>query len=481
MVKRILAALALLAFAVPALAQTPPDVGTYTPRTATYKTDGTANILGDGSNDKGGVAPAFSTIPEPTDPSPTVPAGWIVGTNISYCLTTVGGGCGEKKARFAAAWTHFLYDDPIRNYGQPGAAHCHEFFGNQNANAYSTRASLRLRTSGAGPGGPANATAYWQPCVLKTIGGKVYAIPSDTNVLYYVEEVQSGTSIIDKLQPLHLKLRFVTGMNMDDPNDCAAKNEIDVANGGAGTSCTVTPGRYSYKSNGFVGHQCVLANGTIAPTSAGLSEAKSFRLTTGTADADDPWYVGGVHTCVDGSQILSYGRAPECWDGWNVWSPGGYKHFRHMVDDSVTGLPVCPNGWYLVPSYERKTYHRTRGWDDYKTWSLASDAMMSAKLTALGTPRTVLPGESDHDDWMNGWNTTTLNTWLSFCMGIGSNVPHLCNYSTISATERLITDSAAPDGSRNPQVGGNPVDPNDATTLRLVDTTRQSTHPMKGM
>lgn len=483
--KRLLS-LFLLLVTAPALAQTaPPDVGTYTPRAATYKTDGTLNVLGDGSNDKGGTAPAFSTIPEPTDPTPTVPTGWIVGDNLSFCLTTVGGACGEKKARFAAGWTHFLYDDPIRNYGQPGAAHCHEFFGNSNANAWTTRATLRVRTDGTGPGGPANATAYWQPCVLKTIGGKVYAIPSDTNVIYYVEEVPSGTSITDKLQPLHLKLRFVTGTNMDDPNDCAVKNELNLANGGPGTGCTdvVNPGsdRYGYPGNGFVGHQCVLSNGSIALTSTGATESKYFRTGAANLDASDPWYVGGIHTCVDGSQILSYGKAAECWDGWNVWSPGGYKHFRHLVFDQVAGKLVCPNGWYLVPSYERKTYHRTHGWDDYKTWSLASDAMMEAKLTALGTPRTVLPGESDHDDWMNGWNTITLNKWLSYCMGIGSNVPHLCNYSTISATERLITDQAAPDGSRNPQVFTGNVDTSDVTKLKLVDTTRTSTHNMKGM
>jgi hypothetical protein len=477
LIKSFLALLAVLPCA--AIAQTPPDVGTYSARTATYASGSTPNVLGDNSNAKGGTAPAFSTVPEPTDPTPTVPVGWIVGDNLSACLTVTSGNvCGEKKSRFSANSTHFLYDDPIRNWGQPGAAHCHEFFGNKEVNAYSTRLSLRTRTKSSAAGGPANLTGYWEPCVRKTIGGKLYAIPSDINIIYYTEQApQDGSALVDILQPLHLKLRFVAGTNMDDPDDAVVKAEIATANAQSGTS-----GRYTYIGNGFHGYQCVLANGTIALTSAGQTEARSFRLTTGTADSDDPWYVGAVHTCVDGSQILTYGDAPECWDGWNVWSPTGYRHFRYAVSDGTIGLPVCPNGWYKVPSFVLKTYHRTHGWDDYKTWSLASDAMMSAKLTALGTPRTVLPGESFHFDWMNGWNTATLNKWLSYCMGIGSNVPHQCDYSTISATERLISDSAAPDGSRNPQVNlFTNIDTNDVTKLKLIETTRTPTHRMKGM
>lgn len=472
-------ALALLIFSTPAFAQTPPDVGTYSARSATYAGGSTPNVLGDNSNAKGGTAPAFSTIPEPTDPTPTVPAGWIVSDNLVSCVVaTSGGSCDEKKSRFSANSTHFLYDDPIRNWGQPGAAHCHEFFGNAEVNAFTTRLALRTRTRSSAAGGPANLTGYWEPCVRKTIAGKLYAIPSDLNIIYYTEPVpQIGGSLVDRMQPLHLKLRFVAGTNMDDPDDAVVKAEIATANAQSGTS-----GRYSYTGNGFVGYQCVLANGTIALTSASSTEAHSFRLTTGTADADDPWYVGGVHTCVDGSQILTYGNAPDCWDGTNVWSPTGYRHLRYEVNDSVTGKTACPNGWYRIPGFVLKTYHRTRGWDDYKTWSLASDAAMSAKLTALGTPRTVLPGESFHFDWMNGWNTIVLNKWLAYCMGIGTNVPHRCDYSTISATERLISDQAAPDGSRSPQVNlAGSVDTNDATKLKLIETSRQATHSMKGM
>lgn len=308
-------------------------------------------------------------------------------------------------------------------------------------------------------------------------------MPAITNVIYYSIGAPAGSTLVDNLQPLHLKLRFITGVNMDDPNDCQVKNELDVANGGSGASCTVTPGRYAYAGNGFKGYQCWsnYGNGSVVTVvngaGAGKTESPYFVAPGGV----DPW--GG--NCGDNHAIIAVADAPECWDGWNITSPTGYRHFRHLVNDSVTGTTTCPNGWYKVPTFEIKTYHQTHGWADYSTWSLDSDAAMTAKLTALGTPRTVQPGESFHNDWMNGWVKSILDIWQGSCLGIGTNAPHTCNTDTINPDtggNLLAGGGNSPDGKRVPQVNSNRrVDTNNVANLFLVDTTRASTHNMKGM
>ena len=60
--------------------------------------------------------------------------------------------------------SHFAYDDPIVFPGQPGAAHLHMFFGNTEANAYSTFDSLLNTGTSTCNGQDLNRTAYWVPC-----------------------------------------------------------------------------------------------------------------------------------------------------------------------------------------------------------------------------------------------------------------------------------------------------------------------------
>ncbi|QDZ07456.1 DUF1996 domain-containing protein [Sphingomonas panacisoli] len=475
--------LASLMLAVPAWGQTltpQPDVGTYIDTPATYETDGsTPNRVGDGSNDKGGTAPAFTTFPEVSDPTDRSLAqwstdGWVVNDS-SVCLTNTTT-CPEKKFRIRINSAKILYDDPIRFYGQPGVSHCHEFFGNIRVNAFSTPLSLRYAPASTAAGGIAWSTGYWEPCWVKTISAKKYAMPAVGNAVYYT---RNGTSPMkDDLQPLHQKLRFIFGTNSDDPMDCKFKNELDVANGGAGTTCTVRAGRYSYLGNGFLGYQCSnYAGNVIRALKTGLTAAPGFTL----ADGSDPW----EGRCVDGDTIYAEAHAPLCWDGKNISSPGGYWHLRQEVQDNYVGGTTCPKGWYKIPDLQIKSAHQTRGFADYSTWKLDSDAMFAAKCTALGqTCPTTIPGWSFHADWMNGIALNIRNQVLSFCLGIGSNVPHQCDVATGGATisaSTALTSGNAPDGSRMPQVQSPTIDSNNAANLKLVETTRTSTHDMKGM
>lgn len=441
-----------------------PDMGTYTARAATYATGNGANVLGDGSNPAGGIAPAFSTHPEPNESWDTVDPNYTNGPWQACTVDVAPSTCAEKKFRTTAAQTVFLRDDMIRYYGRPGQSHCHEFFGNKTPTAYSTRKSLRTRNASAAFGFTMQSTAYWEPCWVKNIGGKLFAMPAGPNTIYYTVGRDPTNPQINKLQYLHTLLGFIGGTNMDDPNDCGFKNEIDKANGGPGTSCSVTPGRYAYRGNGFLGYVCVTADGASQQAvKGGGYYTRGFKL----ADGTDPW----EGRCTDGMVIYAEGNAPQCWDGWNVMSPDGYKHFRYAIGDNNTGsTDVCPNGWYRVPDFELKTSHPTRGWGDYQNWSLDSDPMMQARLAALGTPRTVLPGESFHFDWKNGWNRIVLHQMLDYCLGIGGP-PHECNNNTFNATASLSYPGSLPIKT---------ADPNNAATLGLIGTVNAAHVNMKG-
>lgn len=437
----------------------PPDVQTPPTVTATYAAGTTLNQHGDGTNFRGSDMPILSA--QLAD-IPSVATGWV--TTPSSPPTNPGcSTSGECKFRSLGAWSHINYDDPIRNYGQPGAAHCHQWFGSRTANAYSTYASLRTRAnymSARGQaattvaGGPYNGTAYWFPCFVKTNpfgNGKNYVPKLSHAIIYYTMNPGAKTKFAQRIPR---GLRYVFGVNMDDPNDVAFKAEIAAANAQPGTSST----RYTYAGNGFEGYSCHLTSGGAAintVTGSNPGSDKTTWLKSGTGV--DPWN----GTCTTGGFIKATLRAPECYVGTTLWMLGGYNHFRQGINDAaenraglVGNSTTCPNGWYRLPTLELTFWFPHKGFSDYGAWRLDSDDHMQAKLTALGTPRTVLNGESFHTDWFGGWDDTVFLDWQTTCAGVMGNGGRDCDSSTVSATRYLVggTGDAAPDGTRNPQV-----------------------------
>src|SRR5690606_24243088 len=99
----------------------PPDVPEPVDVPATYAAGTTLNLLGDGVNGRGSPMPV--TVYE-LDDIPSDPTGWThSGAVVEDCTEPLV----ECKSRFTSNGAHVLYDDPIRNYGDPGASHCHQF------------------------------------------------------------------------------------------------------------------------------------------------------------------------------------------------------------------------------------------------------------------------------------------------------------------------------------------------------------------
>lgn len=443
MVKKLLHALVGLSAALSAMAGAapkPPDVPAYSARPITYAAGTTSNVLGDGSSNSG-TPPAASIAL--TD-IPTTEAGWLTTGGGAQPLTLANGGSApEAKFRsIISGGVKVLFDDPIRNYGQPGASHCHEFFGNLSANAYSTFVTLRnqARQYAMTAGGPKNGTAYWFPCMIDTATGKVVT-PVGNIVLYYTSDPYESP----KISPLYLGLRYVVGANMDDPNETWLQAYLNTANAQSGTA-----GRYQLMNGSERGYS---KDWKCTHTADSSNRSSKFLKN---ANGTDPF--GG--NCTSGDDLWMQFVGSDCWDGWNLWSDGGNAGYRHIIPtvwDTVKSKWVCPNGWYKIPALVLQIHFSHTGFSDYGNWRLSSDDMMQAKLTALGTPRAVNNGESFHTDWFGGWDLTTLNTWLAKCIGVGilSGARQAqCDSSAIDDTSTLVT-GAAPTG-RSPQVqGGN--------------------------
>lgn len=427
----------------------PSDVAPYVAQPVSYPSGYvTQPTIGDGSDSHGGTPPAFATMPADI-PTPNRTS-YFSGTP-GYCGGDADDAtrCGfpgwreaQPKFRLSIPATKQLCDDPIRNYSQPGESHCHQWFGNKGANAYSTYQSLRTRRASTST--PLNATAYWFPplCKANTFGtGITYCVRSDWITVYYAANTQAD---ITQLVRIPRGLRYVAGTHMDDPDDNYAKAEVAAANAQPGTS-----GRYQYVNNGFLGWQCI-NNNVVINVDADIGGGNIYPALTKPDGVSDPWggrCKGKSEPGISDGQLIANIGAQPCWDGVNLWSTDGYKHMRNAVLDATNGKKHCPNGWYHLPRLELKfffTFHTTGEWTGYR---LTSDDM-----AAIAAGRSFRNGESFHTDWFGGWDDETFMAWQQFCLGIGQAQAFECNDNTVSATQRLPSISFTQYGTSSASV-----------------------------
>jgi hypothetical protein len=110
--------------------------------------------------------------------------------------------------RVKCEYSHFAYDDPIIYPNQPGRAHLHMFFGNTNANAYSTYDTLANSGNGTCNGFELNRTAYWIPAVLDQNGDAL--IPGEIMV-YYKNDNYRLPGYNELVEPFPDNLRMIAG------------------------------------------------------------------------------------------------------------------------------------------------------------------------------------------------------------------------------------------------------------------------------
>lgn len=104
--------------------------------------------------------------------------------------------------------SHFAYDDPIVHPNEPGRAHLHMFFGNTNANAYSTFDSLLNTGTGTCNGEDLNRSAYWVPAMLDSNGNAI--VPFEIMV-YYKNDNFRADGANELVEPFPDNLRMIAG------------------------------------------------------------------------------------------------------------------------------------------------------------------------------------------------------------------------------------------------------------------------------
>jgi lysophospholipase L1-like esterase len=442
----------------PAQAQTfpkPPDVPDYVTVTPSWPT-GSNPVAVKGPSD---TPPANSY--ELTDIPSTNPTQLRIASGGANFNTVVGFGGTHTEAKFRTHLepTHILFDDPIRNYGQPGQSHCHLFFGNSRVNAYSTFSALRqnARQYSKAAGGGLNGTGYWMPCMMweDAFGdGKDYAVLPGAIIVYYAETPSLNTQLKD----LPLGLRYVSGFWMDDGGDYM-NSVLAAANAAAGYTRYQAINPLDGQANPMWTQHTYTCVGATGGSKRALVNA----------DGSDPWN----GTCTAGMPLQILFEGASCWDGVNFWSQGGYKHVIPQLWDTTINKFVCPQNYYRLPKLQLNFSFKHSGWDtSLKYWRLASDGISVGNNTGTVGGKTVRRGETFHTDWFNGWDRTTLQSWLVNCLGVRGNTPHECDSSTISGTEKLISNEANPQTSKNPQVNLGLNNPNNhPNNMRLLPST----------
>lgn len=436
MVRRILAAMLILS--APAYAgPKPPDVDDYVAVVPQYEAGTTENLPLDAEADTPwrGLT-GIETSDESSWKSVTASVGDDTYPSIDYILTDteIGGHAGrEEKMRTTCTTTMIARDDPIRNYGQPGASHLHQFYGAEEVNAWSTYASLRNSRRSKCAGGSLNNTAYWYPAFEKDMGGGVYwAVRAQLQTVYYTNGAgHRGAKIPNGL-------RFVSVADMDDNYEWMDAI-IATANAQPGTSGRYTWGPAGSNAKPWANYICV---GTT--TSPGSPTGTNSFPYLKKPDGTDPW--GGQ--CTAGKAINIQMGFSACWDGVNLWSTNGYKNVIPRIYDTRYAEWVCPKNYYQIPTVELHLVYIHGGWSDYQTWRLSSDASFQTMINAGPEPRTIGVGESMHADWLDGWDPSIRNSWQTNCNGAEGGRAHECGDSRISDTEKLSIGSAPPDGRR---------------------------------
>lgn len=411
----------------------PPDMPAYTQVVPAYETANVHNV------------PIDARVTPPTRGLADIPStdpGWIntfaplnenIAGNYELCFAD-GGAAAECKFRTICNAGFTAKDDPLRNYGQPGSAHDHLFFGARKVNAWTTYRTLRTQKASNCAGGIFNNTAYWMPLIKKTMSGAAYGVIPKYITVYYANNYDADPH---RVAHLGRGIGFVTGSEMDDDwgwlkTILSNTNAAVVAGGGAA-------GRYTLPPQGA---SIICGNNVL--TDLGQPSSRWFKNANGT----DPW----EGRCTSDKDFVVQFDASECWDGQNLWSPSGYHHVIPRVLDNRYGERICPKNYYQTVSLIVRALYMHGGFADYGTWSCSSDAGYQTVVNAGSNPHTIGTCESNHADWKDGWDGTTRFAQETNCGAVEGGRGHLCAAGTFSATQGLISTGAAPDGSRNPQV-----------------------------
>lgn len=412
----------------------------------------TTHILGDGSDIRGGIPPAYGYMPADI-PSDFTESVWIHTSATGTDFKGVGVGT-EAKARFDCEFGFSAKDDPIIFPGVAnGSLHQHSFLGKRLdllglRASDATYASLRGSGTSGCYGGNINRTLYWEAEPNKTLtNGVTVGIKVHTFASYYIGGLIGHTGdIYDPAENVVWPRGWntISGFNMADPTNSRLTAILAAANAASHS------GKYSASTIpvGFLGWYCetpVSGDGSVA--------------TSPVVGGHQPWLRNTDLTptlnCAPNTNIIADLITMPCWDGVNLTSPDGRQHMMPAIVDNDISKEVCPEHWYRVPTFEAKAFFYQKGQSDYTNWWLSSDRMPG--MTQFRN------GESMHFDVFPAWSYGTVARpgvflrFMNHCAGVTIKLavadtpmagdPHECDYGAFGANERVFVNEPSPDGS----------------------------------
>jgi len=309
-----------------------------------------------------------------------------------FAFPTTNGG----QFRTACEFSHFAYDDPILNPGQPGAAHLHMFFGNTDVNAYSTYESLRDTGSSTCNGAELNRTGYWAPAMIDpdplAPGGAWVRVPERVVVYYKGEVLANGSNPASVSGGSQV---YRPGMAMVAPQPGVAA--VADTNGGAAGS-----GVAEWKcSNNFSPPGDPETVGSI-PLCSGDRWA---------GNAGTQWTV--LEMQIKFPNCFNTAKADDDWTAWEMVGPNGW-----YVANCTGELQSVEAGsaYEIYPHLEYFVNYRVDAGEDTGDWYLSSD--VDPDDFVVRVPR----GSTTHGDWWGAWQADINQEWIDNCVNIGWNV-----------------------------------------------------------
>jgi hypothetical protein len=317
------------------------------------------------------------------------------GSRRALSFPTLQGGQFRAECEFS----HFGYDDPILNPGQPGAAHLHVFWGNTDVNAYSTYDTLSNSGSSTCAGQELNRTGYWAPAVFDAAGN--VRIPEVIFVYYKgyglarenAEAYPPGAAMVQK-------------ENL---------NEVSWNEGGLLDPTGAEP------ASEFAFNCSDQDRGPRSPAAT-----SSIPICDGNVYRNDN--AGYEHATLE--MHVKFGN---CWNREDPSNPTNWTRARQggWFYSDCAPWATFPNIEYII------AYPLARG-ETTDGWYLSSD------VDPMTLQRNVVGGSTVHADWWGGWHPETNRTWLENCTRYSTNVPSDCGFG-------YLTDGG-PDGE-NPLPG----------------------------
>jgi hypothetical protein len=314
---------------------------------------------------------------------------------ITLVLMLSAGAAHANEFNVKCSYSHTLPDDPIVYPGKPGQAMVHEFFGNPNANAYSTYDSLsnnKVTTCDSN----ADVSSYWVPQLRRASG----VIAPAYQKTYYKND-----------QPVVPIQAIPPGLEMLAGNHMGTAPNVHI--------------NFLCRGGGYT---------TVAPTNC-------------------PVVAGTDGTF---SQLDISVHFPDCWDGKTlVPILGTGKTLANNLMKMANGTlnvgyrnadGTCPAGYPVkIPELQLNVAYMLGQDPDLSTAQLSMDPVLTngvwvAQWGGLYTA---------HGDFFNAWKPEIMQYMVDTCMNLGTIDGATCSksiptyYSKASANVRLDSSGAA--------------------------------------